>query len=164
LTERKNRERRKVKGDKKPNNNVGGGNTEKIKSKYLCNLCMEDHPTHLCPQLAEAQNLLVLQQPDMLMNPFQHGKNMNQASSSVDGGNQGPPTYSSNPSATNVYMMKGGAYIATRAHDYGMSKTVEKGKEVVNPSVPLQIEKTIGETMTCNMLALDQVMDNLGHV
>jgi hypothetical protein len=73
---------------------------------------------------------------------------MTQASSSTDGGSQGPPPSSSNPSAMNVYMMKGDAYIETRAHDYRMSETAEKGKEVVNPSVPLQIEKTMGETMT----------------
>jgi hypothetical protein len=110
---------------------------------------MEDHPTHLCPRLAEAQKLLVQQQPVVLTNPFPHGKNLTQASSSADGGSQGPPPSSSNPSSVNVYMMKGDAYIATRAHDYRMPETSEKGKEVVNPSVPLQIEKTMGETMTC---------------
>ena len=69
-------------------------------------------------------------------------------STNADGGSQGPPTSSSNPLVANVYMMKGDAYIATRAHDYGKPKSVEKGKEDVNPSVPLQIEKTMGETMT----------------
>jgi hypothetical protein len=29
-----------------------------------------------------------------------------------------------------------------------MPETTEKGKEAVNPSIPLQIEKTMGETMT----------------
>jgi hypothetical protein len=33
--------------------------------------------------------------------------------------------------------MKGDAYIASRAHDYEMPKTFEKGKEAVNPSIPL---------------------------
>jgi hypothetical protein len=47
-----------------------------------------------------------------------------------------------------VYIMKGDTYIETRAHDYRMSETAEKGKEVIKPSVPLQIEKTMGETMT----------------
>jgi hypothetical protein len=46
-------------------------------------------------------------------------------------------------------MLKGEAHIATRAHDYGMPSTAEKGKEAENPSVPLQIERTMGETMTC---------------
>jgi hypothetical protein len=66
---------------------------EKKKSKYLCNLCMEDHPTHLCPRLAEAQKLLVQQQPVVLMNPFPQGKNMAQASAStsVDRGQSGTP-------------------------------------------------------------------------
>jgi hypothetical protein len=46
-------------------------------------------------------------------------------------------------------MMKGDAYIMTRAHDYGNPGTSEKGKEAENPPLPLQIEKTLGETMTC---------------
>jgi hypothetical protein len=109
---------------------------------------MEDHPTHLCPRLGEAQKFLAQQQPVVLTNPFPHGKNLTQASSNVDGGSQGPPSSSSNPSTSNVYMLKGDAHIATRAHDYGMPSTSEKGKEVENPYVPLQIEKTLGETMT----------------
>jgi hypothetical protein len=87
---------------------------------------MEDHPTHLCPRLAEAQKLLVQQQPVVLTNPFPHGKNLTQASSSADGGSQGPPPSSSNPSAVNVYMMKGDAYIETRAHDYRMPKLLKR--------------------------------------
>jgi hypothetical protein len=144
----KKKQRKKGKGDKKPTNNVGGGNTEKKKSKYPCNLCTEDHPTHLCPRLAEAQKLLAQQQPVVLTNPFPHGKNLTQASSSMDGGSQGPPPSSSNPSSVNVYMLKGDAHIATRTHDYGMPNTSEKGKEAENPPLPLQIEKTLGETMT----------------
>jgi hypothetical protein len=58
--EGKKKQRKKGKGDKKPTNNVGWGNKEKINSKYPCNLCMEDHPTHLFPWLAEAQKLLTL--------------------------------------------------------------------------------------------------------
>ena len=54
---------------------------------------------------------------------------------------------SSNPSAANVYMMKGDAYIETRAHDYKILETAEKGKEAINMYVPLQIEKAMGETM-----------------
>jgi hypothetical protein len=74
---------------------------------------------------------------------------MTQASLSVDRGSQGPPASSSNPSAVNIYMMKGDSYIATRAHDYEMLESTEKGKEAVNPFVPLQIEKMMGKTMTC---------------
>jgi hypothetical protein len=69
----KKKQRKKGKGDKKPTNNDGGGNTEKRKEKYLCNLCTEDHPTHQCPQLIEAQNFVSWQQPTVLTNPFQHG-------------------------------------------------------------------------------------------
>jgi hypothetical protein len=97
---------------------------------------MEDHLNHLCPRLVEAQNLLVQQQTVVLMNPFPHGKNMAQAStySSMEGGNQGPPMSIGNTSVANVYMLKGDAHIDTRSR---------------NPSIPLHIENTLGETMTC---------------
>jgi hypothetical protein len=95
----------------------------------------------------EAHNLLAQQQHAMLMNPFPHGKNITQASLSVEGGIQGPPPSSSNPLSTNVYMMKGDAYIMTRAHDYRNPGTSEKGKEAENPPLPLQIEKTLGKAM-----------------
>jgi hypothetical protein len=144
----KKKQRKKGKGDKKPSNNVGRGNTEKQKAKYPCNLCMEDHPTHQCPQLAEAQKFVSQQQPTVLTNPFQHGKNLTQASTSVEGGSQGPSPSSNNPTSANVYMMKGDAFISTRAHDYSKPSTSEKGKEVEIPSLPLQIEKNLGETMT----------------
>ena len=45
-------------------------------------------------------------------------------------------------------MMKSDAFIATRAHDYSKSNTSDKGKEAEIPSLPLQIEKMLGETMT----------------
>jgi hypothetical protein len=45
-------------------------------------------------------------------------------------------------------MMKGRVDITTRTRNYGMPNTSEKGKEVKNPSLPLQIEKTLGEKMT----------------
>jgi hypothetical protein len=45
-------------------------------------------------------------------------------------------------------MMKSDAFIATRAHDYSKSNASDKGKEVEIPSLPLHIEKTLGETMT----------------
>jgi hypothetical protein len=45
-------------------------------------------------------------------------------------------------------MMKGDDFISTRAHDYSKPSTSEKGKEVKLPSLPLQIKKTLGESMT----------------
>jgi hypothetical protein len=134
---KKKQRNKKGKGNKKPTNNSSGVNTEKRKSNYLCNLCMEDHPTHLCPRLVEAQKLLAQQQPAMLTNPFPNGKNLTQASSSADGGSRGPPPSFSNSLAVNAYMLKGDAHITTRAHNYGMPNTTEKGKEAENPSVPL---------------------------
>jgi hypothetical protein len=46
---------KKGKGDKKVANNVGEGKNEKKKVKFPCNLCMDDHLTHQCPWLEEAQ-------------------------------------------------------------------------------------------------------------
>jgi hypothetical protein len=77
------------------------------------------------------------QQPTVLTNPFQHGKNLNQASTSTEGGIQGPSLSSNNPTSTDVYMMKGDAFISTRAHDYSKPRTSEKGKEAELPSLPL---------------------------
>jgi hypothetical protein len=88
------------------------------------------------------------QQPPMLTNPFQHGQNLTQASASTEGGSQGPSSSSNNPASANVYMVRGDAFILTRAHDYSKPSTSEKGKEAKLPSLPLQIEKTLGETMT----------------
>jgi hypothetical protein len=84
----------------------------------------------------------------MLTNPFPHGKNLTQASSSAKGGSQGPPPYLSNLVSANVYMMKGSIDITTRTRDYRMPNTSEKGKESENTHLPLQIEKMLGETMT----------------
>jgi hypothetical protein len=84
--EGKKKQRKKGKGDKKPTDNAGGENTEKRKARYPCNLCVEDHPTHLCPRLAEAQNFVTQQQPAVLTNPFHHGQNLTQAFTSTEGG------------------------------------------------------------------------------
>jgi hypothetical protein len=110
---------------------------------------VEDHPNHQCPQLAETQNFVTQQQPVLLTNPFQHGKNLTQVSTSVEGGSQGTSPSSNNITFANVYMMKGDAFISTRSHAYSKPSTSEKGKEVELPSLPLQIEKTLGEKMTC---------------
>jgi hypothetical protein len=45
-------------------------------------------------------------------------------------------------------MIRGDALITTRAHNCSKPSASEKGKEVEIPSLPLQIEKTLGETMT----------------
>jgi hypothetical protein len=45
----KKQQNKKGKGDKKDTNNVSGGKMKKLKPKYMCKICMEYHPTHLCP-------------------------------------------------------------------------------------------------------------------
>jgi hypothetical protein len=144
----KKKKRNKGKGDKKPNDNAGGDNIEKRKARYPCNLCAEDHPTHLCPQLAEAQKFVTQQQQAVLTNPFQHGQNLTQASANMEGGSQETCSPPNNPSSANIYMVRGDAFISTRAHDYSKPSASEKGKEADLPSLPLQIEKMLGETMT----------------
>jgi hypothetical protein len=84
----------------------------------------------------------------MLKNPFPHGQNLSQASSSAEGAGQGAPPSLSNTSSINVYMMKGSIDLTTRTHDYRMPNTSEKGREAENPSLPLHIENMLGETMT----------------
>jgi hypothetical protein len=117
--------------------------------RYPCNLNTEDHPTHLCPRLAKAQKFVMQQQQAVLTNPFQHGKNITQASARTEGGSQDPSPPMNNPASVNVYMVRGDAFILTRVHEYSKQSTSEKGKEAELPSLPLQIEKTLGETMTC---------------
>jgi hypothetical protein len=46
-------------------------------------------------------------------------------------------------------MVRGDAFISTRVHDYSKPSTSEKGKEAELPSLPLQTEKMLGETMAC---------------
>jgi hypothetical protein len=116
--------------------------------RYPCNLCARDHLTHLCPRLAEAQKFVTQQKQVVLTNPFQHGKNLTQASASMEGGSQDPSLPTNNPASVNVYMVRGDSIISTRAHDYSKPSASKKGKEVKLPSLPLQIEKTLAETMT----------------
>jgi hypothetical protein len=122
--------------------------TEKWKARYPCNLCAEDHLTHLFPLLVEAQKFVTQQQQVVLTNPFQHGKKLTQASTSAKGGNQETCPPPNNPSSMNIYMVRGHAFITTRVHDYSKPSASEKGKEADLPSLPLQIKKTLGETMT----------------
>jgi hypothetical protein len=84
----------------------------------------------------------------VLTNPFQHGQNLTQASTSAEGGSQETFPPPNNSSSVNVYMVRGDALIMTRAHDYSKPSASEKGKEVELPSLPLQIENTLGEMMT----------------
>jgi hypothetical protein len=85
----------------------------------------------------------------VLTNPFQHGQNLTQASTSTEWGSQESYPPPKNPSSVNVYMVRGDDFITTRTHDYSKPSASEKGKEADLPSLPLQIEKTLGETMTC---------------
>jgi hypothetical protein len=109
---------------------------------------VEDHLTHLCPQLPEAQKFVTQQQQAVLTNPFQHVKNLTQASASMEGGSQENCPPPNNPSSMNIYMVRGDDFMSTRVHNYSKPSASEKGKEADLPSLPLQIEKMLGEKMT----------------
>jgi hypothetical protein len=100
---------------------------EKRKARYPCKLCVEDHPTHLCPRLVEAQKFVTQQQQAMLTNPFQHGQNLTQAYTSAKGGSQETCPPPNNSSSVNVYMVRDDSLIMIRAHDYSKTSAFEKG-------------------------------------
>jgi hypothetical protein len=84
----------------------------------------------------------------VLNNPFQHGKTLTHASTSIERGNQETCPPPNNPSSVNVYMVRGDSFIMTRARDYSKPSASKKGKEDDLPYLPLHIEKMLGETMT----------------
>jgi len=137
--------RKKDKGDKKAANNANEGKNEKKKVKFLCNICTDDHFTYQCPWLEEAHKILAQQHFVVLTNPFPQGKNMAQASSSVNTpwGNQRDPVLNGNNRAANVYMMRSDVDIQTKAHDYRMLESADKGKEASNPSPTLHIDNIV---------------------
>ena len=80
---RKKKKEKKGEGNqnkKKPTNNVDGGKKEKKKVKFPCKLCHEDHLTHQCPLMDQAQELLIGQQPTILKDHFPQGQNSASAS------------------------------------------------------------------------------------
>ena len=42
----------------KKNNNIGGDKKPKRKFKFPCNICGDDHLTHLCPRIEYALNFI----------------------------------------------------------------------------------------------------------
>jgi hypothetical protein len=91
----------------------------------------------VCERPPEAQKFVTQQQQATLTNPFQHGQNLTQASTSSEGGSQETCPPPNNSSSANVYMVRGDDLITTRAHDYSKPSASEKGKEAEIPSLPL---------------------------
>ena len=56
--------------------NARGYKHAKLKVKFPCKLCKDDHLTYLCPYIDEASRFLA-QGPAMLTNPLPHNHNMN---------------------------------------------------------------------------------------
>jgi hypothetical protein len=86
--------------------------------KFPCNLCIDNHLTHLCPKLSEVAWCLSLS-PAMMTNTFPHNQHM--ASSSlnarnVGSGSQKPSTQYGDHLCIN--MVKYEVNVATQYHDY----------------------------------------------
>jgi hypothetical protein len=106
------------------NNNVREGKKERRKVKFPCNICIDNHLTHLCPKLAEVASLLSLP-PIVLTNPFPHSQHMDSSSSNsrnVVSGSQNPPTQYSDHLCIN--MVKSQVNVATRSCDYNSTQNV----------------------------------------
>jgi hypothetical protein len=89
--------------------------------KFPCNLCTDDHLTHLYPKLAEAMRLLSLL-PVGLTNPFPHNQRMASSSSNVRnvaGGSQNPLSQDDDRFCIN--MVNSQVNVATRSRDYSSS-------------------------------------------
>ena len=92
--------------------------------KFPCNLCTDDHLTHLFPKLEEDARLL--SQPCVvLINPFLHNQHMASSSSNatnVAGGNQNPLVHEGDHLCVN--MVKSQINVATLSRDYSSSQDV----------------------------------------
>jgi hypothetical protein len=100
---------------------VGEGKKEKRKVKFPCNICIDDHLTHLCPKLKEDASLLSLP-PDVLTNPFPHNHHMASSSSNAKNaasGNQNPLMHEGDRLCVN--MVKYLINVATRSRNYSSS-------------------------------------------
>jgi hypothetical protein len=90
LKERKNNETRRVRGIRNPTTMLVG-ETQRRESRSICVTFAWRTIRLTCALDLWRPRSYWQQQPVVLTNPFPHGKNMTQASSSVDGGSQGPP-------------------------------------------------------------------------
>jgi hypothetical protein len=125
----KNKKGKDKKGSGNNNNNpksdvnVGGAKKEKSNVKFPYKRCNEDHLTHRCPKLEEAQCLPTQQQLIVLKNPFPHGQNMQDGSSNGNsqGGTQNPPLSDGSLSFINMVNHKKEEEInlSTKTHDHG---------------------------------------------
>jgi hypothetical protein len=110
------------------------------KVKFPCNICIDDHITHLCPKLKEDARILS-QLPAVLTNPFPHNQHMASSSSNAENtmnGNQNPLGNQGDHICVN--MVKSQINIATRSCYYGSSQVIP-GLESPPPlETPFQIE------------------------
>ena len=118
-----------ARGDKKPN----------CKVKFHCNLCKDNHLTHLCPHMEDASKFIA-QGPIVLTNPLPHNQNMNLKTHdphSTSGGDQNPSKTSTGHGCIN---MVHDTKVVTHAKGYGSSQP-DLGKEPDPPESSLRIEK-----------------------
>jgi hypothetical protein len=110
--------------NEKTNDSAGEGKREIRKVNFPCNLCVDDHLTHLCPKLVEVVRILYLP-PSMLMNPFPHSQHMASSSSNnrnVTGGSQNPLLQDGDHLCINMVDVK--FYVATLSRDYISSQAI----------------------------------------
>jgi hypothetical protein len=104
--------------------NASEGKKEKWKVKFPCNLCIDDHLTHLCPKLKEDERLLYIL-VDVLTNLFAHNQKMPSISSNAENaasGSQNPPVHDSDRLCFNMF--KSHINVATQSRDYIFAKVV----------------------------------------
>jgi hypothetical protein len=107
--------------NEKSNNNAGKAKKERQNLKFPCNICTDDHLTHLCPKLAEAARILSLTLV-VLTNPFPHIQHMKLTSSNAKNAASGirnQPTQDSDHLCIN--MVKSQVNVATQSHNYSSS-------------------------------------------
>jgi hypothetical protein len=88
---------------------------------FPCELCKNDHLTHLCPKLAEAMRLLS-QSPSVLKNPFpdnQHLASISSKEGNATSGSQNPPSQDDHCLCINMVDAK--VHVGTQTHNYSSS-------------------------------------------
>ena len=106
--------------------------------EFPCNLCKDDHLTHLFPRMEDTSRFIA-QGPAVLTNPLPHNQNMNSRTHdphSASGGDQNPPESSTSDGCINmVHATK----VVTHVKDYGSSQP-DLGNEPAPPGSLLCIE------------------------
>ena len=116
-------------------NNVAGDKQPKRKVKFPCNLCKDDHLTHLCPRMEDASKFIA-QGPAVFTNPLPNNQNINSRTADpgcTSSGTQNPPYAASGHSCINMVKATN---VVVHGKNYGSSQP-DLGKEPTPPQSPL---------------------------